>query len=256
MFKLIAAITPLYFLPRFAGTSTDIQTGITTKIYRNDLECREHFEKVMRNKTFSFLSKYSGFNFIKAKYNLYKINKKSKVFYTLMGELAVTHACIEQDLKNIIRLDLEHFSNSICYDLSSNIAGVGLRVEFLKIIKNHFILSTLYSEYKIFIENFRAASDLRNDTLKALYQFNSATSSVQKVYIPSLIEIRKNIETTNIDLFSNAIKNVNFKDIEKQIADLKTIRSNLNELRSKGFSILLAIQQAQFYLTPSKLYVG
>jgi len=188
LIKLVTKILPKPFLP----TASKCVNGkhIPLEVH----ERREFLHKNLTHKKEQFLNKASPIRKIKKKYKSMKLKNNQKEFYSLMGQIALTHAGIEQDIKNVLMCDWdvpENFKEEYFHEESKTIKlrtvkvdelfGERLKKRFFKEIKKRLIPDGMLKGYKQLYKELHELSLLRNKSVKAIHSFNTDGNSIHKI---------------------------------------------------------------------------
>lgn len=177
--RCITAIVPKSFLP------TGTKMVNSERIVLNTQERRAFLERNLTYRLDRLLTKYSPIRCSIKFYKKRRLKRKQNQFYCLIGQIALMHAGIEQDLKNTLMVDWdvpEIFEHNGKRKNMDSLYGNQLRKIFLKFLEEFLIPEVNLNEYKALCHDFRELSDKRNDTLKAIYAFNQDTVEVSKIY--------------------------------------------------------------------------
>lgn len=219
--KLITLIIPRQFLP----SGHNMVDG--KRIPLNIQERREFLERNLIHKKEQFLNKVSPARHLSRLYEKRRLENAQKKFYSLIGEITLLHAGIEQDLKNTLLYEWDVPEE----ERVEKLYGKQLREKFLKAIKNRLIPDDMYQEYSNLLEEFKDLSYRRNDTVKALYGFNSETAEGSKINEKYIRKINPNIS------FEERVKawmpKIDMDDITSLKNDLAKLRGNLLQIRIK-----------------------
>lgn len=199
-------------------------------------ERRELLERRINHHTNRLLDTYSP---IRISIRVLKESRLQKVqcrFYRIIGEIALTHAGIEQDLKNTLIVDWEipeKKENKPKHNLEY-LNGKRLKKLFLELLQSVFLPEEYFERYKNLCDDFENISETRNDTLKAVYSFNQGTAAIFQVHEK---EHAKYDTNRDYEEWINAwMSNVEFIELEGLKTDLHSLRRKFMNLRAEIFS--------------------
>lgn len=199
LIKLIVNLLSASFLPPNDGALAKA----------NNQEKREYLTNCIVNKIehfFKDLLLITHFSELKRKKNLEKIEKE---FYFLIAKVALAHANIEQELKEVLSRDWDVPETFKLY-------GRKLRTRFLEVLKEGKLPPEFYLEYEALINQFRDASEKRNNIIKASYIVGHSnvfrlvrgvpddeeeTETLKEIPITELRAVLKDLQKINLDLY-------------------------------------------------------
>lgn len=217
--RSIAAIIPKRFLPiwtKMVGNEC---------IVLNTQERREFFERNLTHRLDQLFNKYSPIRRLIKFHKEQLLKRKQNQFYCLIGQIALTHAGIEQDLKNTLMVDwdvpeiieLEGRKKDL-----NLLYGWKLQKEFLRTLAESLIPREFLEEYKALCDEFRMLSNKRNDALKAIYSFNQETAVVSKIYEKSHDKYDKSMTLEEmVNLWAPKVDLSGLQDLYKDLANLR-----------------------------------
>jgi len=226
----IAKITPARLLP--TGTKSTSQGHSPLDV----LERRELLERKLAHRLNVFLDKYSPIR-IFIKFRREKLLEAAQTrFYCLIGKIALTHAGIEQDLKNTLVVDWEvtEINKLIGKEVKlDKLYGKSLREKFPKLLKELLIPPKYLEEYKTLCQAFWTASERRNATLKAIYAFDQETAEVSRVHEKNHAKWDRSL--TYEELIEAWLPKIEMSDLQELREDLLDIRNRFNSVRGEIF---------------------
>ncbi len=229
--KVITILTPAKFLP------TGTKAVIGKHIMLNTQERRELFERNITHYIHQFLNKYSPIKHMSKAYRMRRLRHMENDFFCLMGKIALTHAAMEQDLKNTLIVDwgtpekIIHNEKQINLD---SLYGQQLRKTFLKLLKNSFIPTEKYEEYKALCDEFWKLSKKRNDAIKAIYAFNHETGEVSKVHEKN--HSKYDTSMSFEEIINSWIPKVDMTELKNLYQELINLKQKFMNLRYSIFS--------------------
>lgn len=240
LIDLIIKGIPIKFLPKAHRTVCDVTTGTQKNIEYDTLERRELLKNKIKQygqqlfkKTFPLHKAVEKFNQLNQKYVMFR-------FHSIVGELALTHAAIEQILKNELLYQWEAPEKIIrnpgerAID-TERLYGENLTKIFLALIKSHKIPPEFYTQYKTWTKKFTKISRQRNETLKALYYFDLNLGSPIKVEMKHLYGVNRQPYTTHEDFLNLWRKKVEPKELKKLRDTLIELKQELLIINSRVF---------------------
>lgn len=235
--EIIVQIIPTKFVPKGHKNVNG------TIVALNENERRVHLERYITHQITWFLDKYSPIR------KTIKFTKKRRLiktqtqFFSLIGQITLTHAGIEQGLKNALICDWgveEKFKEAIPDakpgDKQSNRVDINklfsrkLEKRFLVEIKKRNIPNDKYMKYEQLYEDYWQLSSTRNEMVKAVYSFNFDTAEISKV------------NEQNHSNFGKRYSSGEHFDYEKmlsmwipavELVDLQELRDNIVDLAGK-----------------------
>jgi len=233
--KSIAAIAPRMLLPNGTKAIADQHGG--RQVVLNTQEQREFLERNLTHHLNQFLNKYSPTRRTIQFYKKQRLKRKQDQFYCLIGQIALTHAAIEQDLKNTLMVDWEvpeQFEEDGKTVVVEKCFGEKLKKRFLKEIKKRLIPDEQLNKYKALYKEFWALSEKRNKTLKALYSFNQDTAEVSQIHQKN--HGKYDGSMTYEEMVNSWMPKTNISELEKLHAALVDIRQRLANVRGFIFT--------------------
>ncbi len=155
------------------------------RIDLNTEERRELLEQKLTYHLDRFLNKYSPIRRSIIFYKEWRLKRKQNQFYCLIGQITLTHAGIGQDFKNTLLVDwgvpkkINHKKKTIIID---KLYGYRLPGIFLELLEERLIPEEKLDEYKNLCCDFKDLSQIRNNTLKAIYGFNQDTAEISRIH--------------------------------------------------------------------------
>lgn len=233
--KALISIVP----EKFLLTGTKMVNG-----RRLQLNKKERLELLERNLTHKFeriLNKYSPIKQMAKLNNKRKLDRGKNQFYCLMGQIALMHAAIEQDVKNTLICDWdvpqefpEKYEDSSGKSKENTIVierqfGERLKKRFFKELKRCLIPQNELEEYKELYGKFWKLSDRRNTAIKSIYSFNEGASEISRIHEKHHANF--NGEVSYEELLSAWLPKINLKDMYLLLKELTDLRGEFNELR-------------------------
>lgn len=216
----------------FLPTGTKLING--ERIALDTPERREFFERNLSHHLNKFLDKYSPIRRSVALYKDQRLKRKKNQFYSLMGQIALTHAAIEQDLKNTLLIDWgvkEKFNFDGKPQNMDNIYGRKLREVFIELLKNSMIPEDFLKEYEYLRDEFWALSEKRNEAVKAAYAFNPDTAEVSQIHEKN--HSKYDGSMTYEEMINSWMPKVNLQDMNGLLQDLVALRGKFLNMRAK-----------------------
>lgn len=232
--KVIAAITPKILLP--PGTKVIADQNGGKKVSLNIQESRELLERNLTYHLDQFLNKYSPLRRSIKFYKEQRLKQKQDQFYCLMGQIALTHAAIEQDLKNTLMVDwgvLEKFNYDKKIRNMEHLHGRDLRMIFIELLRDLLIPKEFLKEYEVLRDEFWTLSNKRNEFLKATYSFNEKTAEVSQIHEKNHDKYDGSVSYE--EMINSWMPKVNFSDLESLLKGLIALRGKFMNVRAKVF---------------------
>lgn len=229
--KSLTKATPSRLLP----TGTKMVNG--EQLPLNTDERREFLERNISYRINRFLDRYSPYRKLIEKFRKNRLRRSQDRFYRVIGKIALMHAGIEQDLKNVLLVDWEVPETFQRSGKSVNLEmlhGKVLRKEFLRILKEHLIPIEHLDRYKELCEIFWEISDRRNNTLKAIYAFNEETAEISMVHEKNHAKFDGSIDYEAF--IASWMPKVDLSNLESLLTDLSDLRKEFMKLRGTIFS--------------------
>ncbi|MFK8028456.1 MAG: hypothetical protein AB8C40_10400 [Gammaproteobacteria bacterium] len=224
---VLAKSTPSRLLP----TGTKLVNGERRKLNVN--ERREFLERNLCHRINQFLDSYSPYRLLIEKLRRNRLKRSQDRFYRLIGEIALTHAGTEQDLKNVLIVDWEipkKFERNGKQINLDKLHGKVLRKEFLKKLEEHLIPEEHLGKYKELCLRFWKLSDRRNDTLKAIYAFNHTTAEISIVHEKNHANFDSSIGYE--EFLKSWMPKIEIDELQKLLNDLSALRQEFMNLRA------------------------
>lgn len=240
----IAKLTPARLLPTGTRQEVNCTTGVQLTIALNISERREILERNIDHHMNRFLDKYSIFRRGRASLRKLRQTLFMALFHKRIGEIALAHAAIEQDLKNELLYQWDFPENIAAGDFKgkkiSDLFGSSIRKFFLQCANDCIIPERFSQRYTALLEKFWAASSVRNDVLKAAYVFYPEKGTISKMNMALFHR-----HPTNIASLEEQMREIT-KPVElKQLAALRdefySIRVELRKLNHEVFIDKLTI---------------
>jgi|MDSW01.1.fsa_nt_gb hypothetical protein len=227
--RLIRIITPTRLLPKGTKNVDGVRKPLEIQERRELLErnLAHHFDRILQHSPLRRSIKL---------YKRYRLKRKQDQFYCLMGKIALTHAAIEQDLKNTLIVDWE--VPDILKEKGQTVSigklfGERLKKRFFKEIKKLYIPDHFLEEYKTLYDEFWNLSIQRNEVIKALYSFNTDTAEISQVHEKNFRKYDGAISYE--EMLKAWLPSVNLDCSEELLNNLTKLRENFTHLRHRIF---------------------
>ena len=164
-------------------------------------------------------------------------------FYALIGEIALLHAGVEQNVKNVLICDWgvpEVFFEDGKEVIIEKHFGEKLKKRFFREIRKRVIPQNYFDEYKILYKRFSELSDQRNAALKAIYAFDEKTSKIYQIHQKN--HGKFNESKSFEEMVSSWMPKVD-------LTGLRDLRDNLQKMRGEFLNI-----QAKIFTDKIKLH--
>jgi len=142
-----------------------------------------------------------------------------------MGQIALTHAGIEQDLKNTLTVDWDVDEKAQKMEYSG---GKLLQKKFITLLKTLIIPEVFLKEYEALIDELVSLSERRNEAVKAIYAFSRDTAEISQIHKKN--HGKYDGSMTYEERINSWIPKVNLIDIEGLLEDLVALRSRFIKL--------------------------
>lgn len=232
IFKFIAAITPKKLLAPAHKAVANCKTHETKRIELSTEEKRELLERNMTHKKEQFLNKYSPIRLLKKAQKKTRLERRKKDFHSLIGQITLAHAGIEQNLKAVLTCDwgLPEEAEFMC--------GGKLINHFKKEIKKTGLPESKCAQYKRLCAQFKEISRSRNNILKALYGHNSESLEIfqlNQIAHNNMFQIMKENDNNFEDFKKKWMKTVEEEELQSLLNSLNKMAEEFQLLRSKIF---------------------
>ncbi len=234
----IAKLTPARLLPTGTRQEASSTTGVQLTIALNISERREMLGRNIYHHMNRFLDKYSIVRRGRASFRKLRQVLFMSFFHKRIGEIALAHAAIEQDLKNELLYQWDLRDEIAAGDFKgrkiSDLFGSSIRKFFLQCAKACNIPDHFFQRYEALMKRFWDASKDRDDVVKAAYVFYPEKGTISKMNMASFHR-----RPTDITSFEEQMKEttrpIEFKYLTTLRDDLYSIRRDLRKLNSEVF---------------------
>jgi len=159
-----------------------------------------------------------------------------KDFYALIGEITLTHAAIEQDLKNLLlhewkispKVKLPGKKEDKEVDIET-LHGWKLGKTFLTLMSLCQLPQVFHEQYSNLFKEFEAISKERNETLKALYSFDKNEGHAFKMDMNYFHSPKKDLKMESIEDFQAHVNRWLQKADPQKLQDLKESLLNMRQ---------------------------
>jgi hypothetical protein len=231
---LISKISPVRFLPTAKKCVVDCSSNTSAVLNFNTTERRDLLRNTIDSYIDGFLNKYSPIRYVKNAFNVFRQKIVLVFFHHIIGEMALAHAAIEQELKNelLYRWDIpETIKLRMGKTVSiSKISGFKLREVFLDVLSERLLPDMFWQQYDVVLKEFSSASNDRNEALKAIYLYHVNEGKMTK-FNPRLFH--------PTSFATRADPLVYMRELTKPVdlAALTNLRNNLFKIRAKVTAI-------------------
>lgn len=199
-------------------------------------ERQELLERSINHHTNRFLDAYSPVRISIKTFKKHRLQKAQNIFYGIIGQIALTHAGIEQDLKNTLIVDWgvpEKFEyGRKTYNLE-HLHGRDLRVLFIKLIEDMLIPEDYFKRYKSLRDAFWELSKKRNNALKAIYAFNQDTAAISQIHEKE--HAKHNSKRSYEEIINAWMPSVDLAELANLLSELQALRGKFVALRAEIF---------------------
>jgi hypothetical protein len=238
--ELIINLIPKNKLPKAYKQVDGNIIQFTHKEVRNKLA--EGWEFSIRE----FIKKISISRKVKKNKQKQRLAEAQETFYNVIGQITLVHAGVEQELQNqLIDEWLVPEANTKGKNKVTYMCGKKLQQRFLKEIEDRLIPVRFLEQYKEEISNFENLSEVRNDTLKAIYSFNLETSEISRINE----EYRRHWMGKYKDMSHQEFIKKHYQSVT--ISELMSLLQNLTEVAIKLRSIHAHVWTEKLHLSMS-----
>lgn len=224
--RVLISLIPVGFLPN----GTKVIDG--KRVPLSPTELRQNFERTVNHHMQRFLDTYSPVRRLIRAFKRIRLNKVQREFFEVIGQITLTHAGIEQDLKNTLIDDwglgkeCRHGKKNVNLE---HLYGKRLRCLFINKLEDMLIPEKYLNQYTSLRDEFRKLSDKRNEALKANYAFNRDTATISRIQEK---EQRKfDTKSSHEEMFNAWMPCVGIAELEGLLSDLQVLRREFMKQR-------------------------
>lgn len=166
--NIVVKFIPIRFVPAYS-----IFTNNTSVPIEDPQRRRSHYAMLLTGRIEELNDKYSPYEVALRIFKKIRFKIRQKYFYSVVGELTLLHAGIEQDIKNILSTDMGLEREEIEWT-----CGDKLRKKFKKKVNTDVRQARDRENCLEWIQRFHELSDDRNNFVKASYSFNIDTARI------------------------------------------------------------------------------
>lgn len=229
--------TPESLLPTGHKCVADCRTGVSTTEELNIEERRQRLEDTLRHYCTAFKKRYSPFYHAK----VYFLNVRRKIelirFKLAIADVTLSHAAIEQDLKNELLYEWEIPATITRANkpplLTNRLHGERLTKVFKQVIKAHFAPTEFQKSFSSWAKQFTAASKERNDTLKATYSFDLEKGKIIKVNFEHFYDDEKKQNIAYVEFVDSWLQKIDYRNVKALARRLEKLHLELRKINGK-----------------------
>jgi hypothetical protein len=226
----IASVTP----ERFLKSGTKSVNG--EQVSLNIEERRDFLERNLKGSLDRFLDRYSVIRRATKLQKEFGLKRRKLEFHCLIGQVALTHAGIEQDLQSTLLVDWgtpDKIKYKKYFKKTERLHGRILTDIFPKILADYRIPDKELKEYEFLCVKLNDLNEKRNESLKATYAFDQDTGSVSKY---NEVNFHNHDRQMSYEGFIDAwMPKVDLVELQKLYNDLVNLRQEFMNVRTAIF---------------------